>query len=136
MKQYIRLAQEICAYHHCRQTGHSQGMLLHEDNIDKLMHDAPHGSGFNNGTGINLDISHSERLELKTSYHHMNDNGMYVKWTCHNIIIKANLTNDFSIKVTGENYNNIKEYITDIFVDWLEQETELPAIQEQPASST
>lgn len=41
----------------------------------------PHGSGFDNGCKVDLDVSHAEKLVLITAFHHMNESGMYDAWT-------------------------------------------------------
>ena len=51
------------------------------DHIDTLMEQMPSGSGFDNGTSIDLDASHAEKLVFNTSFHHMDEAGDYDGWT-------------------------------------------------------
>jgi hypothetical protein len=89
-----------------------------EDIADKLL---PSGSGFDNGTAIDLEQSKPERLVLSTSFHHMNENGFYTKWTQHEVIITPSLAFDFEIKITGRNHNGIKDYMHEVFDHALRQ---------------
>lgn len=82
---------------------------------DALAKFLPSGSGFDSGTKIDWDKSRSERLVFTTSYHHMNENGMYDGWTDHTVIVSASLPFGIDIRVTGVNRNDIKEYIGETF---------------------
>lgn len=74
----------------------------------------PSGSGFDNGTTIDLERSNLRRLVFNTSFHHMNDAGMYVGWTDHKVTIEANLDGHV-IRVSGPNKRGIKEHIESEF---------------------
>jgi hypothetical protein len=52
---------------------------------------------------------------IDTSFHHMNENGMYDGWTDHQIIITPSFISGFDIRVTGRNMKGIKEYLIDLF---------------------
>lgn len=85
---------------------------------------APSGSGFDCGTTL---LSASEaKLVFSTEYHHMNDVGVYDGWTRHKIIIKASLIDHcgFDMKITGRDRNDIKDYIADLFTDFLTTDVE------------
>jgi hypothetical protein len=86
-----------------------------------LMDSAPSGSGFDNGTTIDK-LSTANRLIFNTSFHHMNEDGYYIYWTSHRVIITPDLTHNFSIRITGKNKRDIKEYIGDEFDYWLNEE--------------
>ncbi len=79
----------------------------------------PHGSGFDNGTTLDLDKSTSEKLIFYTSFHHMDENGGYDGWTDHSIIVTASLVYGFNLRVTGRDRNDIKDYIATRFNDAL-----------------
>jgi len=88
-----------------------------EDRVKEIMQDAPSGSGFDSGTQLD-DKSTPKKLIFNTSYHHMDDDGFYTIWTHHKVII----TPDFrgvDVRVTGKNYNDIKDYIGDVFCNWM-----------------
>jgi hypothetical protein len=79
----------------------------------------PCGSGFDNGTKFNWDESKDNKLVFDTAFHHMNEGGYYDGWTEHKIIITSDLMNDFNVKITGKNHNQIKEYIHSCFSNFV-----------------
>ena len=87
------------------------------DKLEKLVeNNLPSGSGFDSGTEfIENESEWNKKLVFKTSFHHLNENGYYIKWTDHKIIITPRFSG-IDIKVTGQNYNNIKEYISEMFL--------------------
>jgi len=74
----------------------------------------PSGSGFDSGSQIDVGRSRSDKLVLTTSFHHMNDAGYYDGWTNHEVIVKPDW-DGISLRVTGKNWRDIKEYIYDCF---------------------
>lgn len=94
----------------------------HTERIHNLVgNHMPSGSGFDQGTGLDLDASHADKLVFTTSYHHMNDGGMYDGWTEHTVTVTPSF-NGLNIRVSGRNRNDIKEYIRDCFDSALETE--------------
>lgn len=89
-----------------------------EAELDKIMKNAPSGSGFDKGTELD-DSSSSNKLIFNTAFHHMDENGYYDGWTDHKVIITPSFINSFDMRISGRNRNNIKEYISDLFNDWL-----------------
>ena len=87
------------------------------------MDTAPNGSGFDNGTTLVTDESNKNKLVFFTAFHHMNDNGMYIHWTNHKVIITPAF-DGFDMRITGKNFNGIKEYIADVFNAWLNEDVE------------
>lgn len=88
-----------------------------EDRVREIMAGAPSGSGFDSGTTLG-DKSTPKKLIFNTSYHHMDDDGFYIGWTHHKVIITPSF-DGMDIKVTGKNYNDIKDYIGDVFCNWM-----------------
>ena len=113
-KLYQKIASSINALNNCIKTNNTVWIDKHTDNLKDYENLLPSGSGFDSGTNIDIDNSDNKKIVLYTSFHHLNDNGYYVKWTDHKIIIKPSF-NDFDIKITGINYNDIKDYIGDVF---------------------
>lgn len=100
---------------------------LWETRIDWLLaNHMPHGSGFDSDTLFLVGESSSRTLVFMTEFHHMNDVGMYTKWTKHRVVVKADLIYGFNIRVSGQNHNGIKEYIADTFHTALRAEIEFP----------
>jgi len=88
--------------------------------LKSIMRDAPSGSGFDSGTQLSED-SKPDRLIFCVEYHHMNDNGFYDGWTQHKVIVKPSLMHGLDMRVTGRDRNMIKDYIADVFSEWLTQ---------------
>ena len=109
------LACAIVARANCDKSGNSEwgpkwlGRI--EDIAENLL---PSGSGFDNGTTVDLDRSSEKRIVLSTSFHHMNDSGMYDGWTDHDIIVTPAF-DGFDLRVTGRDKRDIKEYIAETF---------------------
>lgn len=91
-----------------------------KDKITEIMAGAPSGSGFDAGTELD-DKSTPKKLIFNTGYHHMNDDGFYVEWTDHAITITPGF-NGLNLIVTGKNRNDIKDYIGDVFWNWLHED--------------
>ena len=100
--------------------------------LDKL----PSGSGWDSGTKLmktvrthdQADISH---FTLYGSFHHMDEGGSYDGWTDHQIIVTADLRSGFTLRITGRNRNDIKDYLHELF-DYVlrEQIHEYKALEE------
>lgn len=119
MQVYQAIASKVEAMRNCNKSGNGEWFTRHHDTIDNILRDyLPSGSGFDAGT--QLDVcehvdSHAERLTFQTSFHHMNENGYYDGWTKHSVIIRPSLSHGFTLRVTGRNRNDIKDYIADAF---------------------
>lgn len=94
-----------------------QANAIHEA-LEKFINTtAPSGSGFDSGTQL-MTVTPS-RLVLRTSFHHLNDGGYYDGWTHHKIIIVAQF-DTYDMRITGKDRNSIKDYIGDMFTQWLD----------------
>ena len=76
----------------------------------------PSGSGFDSGTKLRED-STPEKLRFQADFHHMDENGYYDGWTEHQVIITPCLKYGYSIRITGRNKKQIKDYLYDLFDD-------------------
>jgi len=125
MKRYEKLARLNGARIRCRDTENKEWYDNHSDAIVEMMYEtAPSGSGFDNGTHFNFEQSTGEKLVFEAGYHHMNGDGMYCGWSEHLVKITPSLQFGFNIKVTGQNKNDIKNYIVDVFAEWLDEDIE------------
>jgi len=115
MELYKELAGTIQARLNCIQNKNQDWIQKHEDKISELIDRLPHGSGLDGDNIINLDKSNGEKIIIETSFHHMDENGMYDGWTEHKLIITASLIFGLHIKIIGRDKNNIKEYLHEIF---------------------
>lgn len=107
-----------------RDTSHARHWIGEWESRLKRMEQAlPSGSGVDSGSLILLDDpgtpvgkrSIGNRLVLQTSFHHMNDAGMYTCWTEHNVIVTPSLQFGIELRVTGRDRNDIKEYLRELF---------------------
>lgn len=91
-----------------------------DNTLAELVKDClPHGSGFDNGTTFNEELSTDSKMVFDTQYHHMVD-GSYMKWTDHRITVRASFTTGLDVSVAGSNYRQIKEYMAEVFADVLQ----------------
>lgn len=84
--------------------------------IDRITREVlPTGSGFDSGTTVGVDLSTANCLVLHTSFHHMNEHGMYDGWTEHTLRVRPTFDGSVRITISGKNRNEIKDYIHDVF---------------------
>lgn len=125
-KLYQHFARKLSAIANCKAHGNKEDWIdRHTDAIAQLSDLLPSGSGFDRGTTLLQPESNPERLVFSADFHHMDDGGYYCGWTEHTVIVTPSLAFGFTLKVTGRDKRNIKEYITDIFHHVLSGEYEL-----------
>lgn len=123
-KLYQAIAQTFQAYLNCLKEGNSW-QDKHAERIENLVSEyMPSGSGFDCGTNFDWGQSRKDRLVFNTAFHHMDEMGGYIGWSDHSVIVTPSLTFDIDIRVTGKDYDGIKEYIGDIFHDALMEDVE------------
>ena len=123
---YKRLANLIVAIKNCKDAGNDEWEHKHAAHLVSLVEKyLPSGSGFDNGTTLDMVLSSDLLLRFRTAFHHMNDNGMYIYWTEHVINVKPNLACGFGLHISGNNKRNIKEHIHDVFYNCLSEEVEV-----------
>ncbi len=114
---YSELASTVDAMRRCEKNPVQYGdwATKHTNRISELVRDyLPSGSGFDNGTSIDLEASHAEKLVFQTSFHHMDSDGYYCGWTDHTVTVTPSF-NGMNIRVSGRDRNEIKDYIADAF---------------------
>lgn len=122
-KLYIDIASTIAARLNCLNgQGSEEWLKKHEEQLRIYEAELPSGSGFDSGSHIDLERSQPERIYFTTSYHHMNENGMYDGWTEHSVVMTPSLQFGYSLHITGKNRNDIKEYIHQAFAAVLDTE--------------
>lgn len=122
MKVYQKLASPVGALKRCQERNNEEWVDRHQDTIDELMQGAPSGSGVDSGTELLIPQCGDERIVLSCDYHHMDDNGMYSGWTHHQISVTPSFVGGFTLKISGPNRNQIKDYLGDLFHQWLDQD--------------
>lgn len=134
MKLYQYIARNLETWVESDHTGHSEAARERAKKaVKELM---PSGSGIDNGTKLNLVKSTGDKLVFDVGFHHMNDAGYYIRWTHHQVVVKPSLAHEFDLKLTGRDFNGIKEYLGDIYHEALAQEVSSDTIAKWYAKST
>lgn len=123
VKLYSELAAVIQARANCMLADTPSKIEWRErwtDRINELAKLLPSGSGFDEGTTVDVDASHGEKLVLHTAFHHMNDSG-FMEWTRHTVTVTPSFSG-INIRISGRNRNDIKEYMYDTFHQDLTQD--------------
>jgi hypothetical protein len=114
-KVYQALASKLTAYRNCQKSGNRVFEINHHHSILEMVSEKlPSGSGFDNGTEFDMELSGDNRLVFHTDFHHMNDAGYYDGWTKHTVTIRPSFSG-FDMTISGPNRNDIKDYIADAF---------------------
>ena len=112
---YRLLASLMEARENCARSGNTTWLFRHTARIASLCEEyLPCGAGLDDTT-FDIEASSPNKLVIHTSFHHMNEHGVYDGWTDHNIIVKACLAHGLTISVGGSNRDMIKEYLHEIF---------------------
>ncbi len=121
-KLYRLIASTVAARQNCWRVGNYEWVEKHTTLLHLLEDLLPSGSGVDSGTAIDGMKSGENRLVLYTSFHHKDESGGDDGWTKHTITVKPSLSRELRITVSGENRNEIKEYLADLFEHTLTQE--------------
>lgn len=78
----------------------------------------PSGSGIDCGTKISPE-SKPDKIILVCEYHRMDKAGGYSGWTTYKIIITPDLRWGFNLKIVGKDHDGLKEYLYDIYFEYL-----------------
>lgn len=120
---YRRLASLLQAARNCDAAKNAEWAARHRNTIrDLVKQHMPEGSGFDSGTELDEDASTPEKLVFTTSFHHMNDGGMYDGWTEHKVTVTPSLAFGYELRVSGRDRNGIKDYIAETFGHALDTE--------------
>lgn len=74
----------------CAKSGNTEWFLRHTAELLGIVEERlPSGSGVDNGTEIDLELSCNDRgaLYFPFGFHHMDQNGVYCGWTKHTAIV-------------------------------------------------
>lgn len=113
---YSRLATLCDAALRCAKTGNDEWRERHTEKVTTLVREhMPSGSGFDNGTVLDSDLSTGEKLVFHTSFHHMDEHGGYDGWTDHTVTVRGSLMHGFTMTISGRDRNDIKEYVHECF---------------------
>lgn len=103
------------AYQNCLASKNTEWKEKHEERIEKILENLPHGSGIDAGCKFSWEDSTSEKLVFTFGFHHMDTNGYYDGWTDHKLTIRPSFLFEYDMKISGRNRNQIKEYLYDLF---------------------
>jgi hypothetical protein len=125
-KLYQRLATLVQARETCAKNDNKEWHERHTIAAEALVRaHMPRGSGFDNGTHLDLGESTTDKLVFRTAFHHMDANGFYDGWTEHKVIVRPSLQFDFYIRITGLNRDGVwKDYAHESFDLALRQEVQ------------
>lgn len=113
---YQKLASICDAAIHCKNHDNELWEQKHIERACKLVADnLPCGGGFDNGTQLDFDKSHQNRLVFTTAFHHMDESGGYDGWTEHEVSVSASLRDGIKVVVHGWDRDQIKDYIAECF---------------------
>jgi hypothetical protein len=125
-KLYQHFARRLGAIKNCKSHSNSETALeRHVEALEKLSELLPSGSGFDSGTELLQPESTQDRLVFSANFHHIDEGGYYCGWSEHTVIVTPSLVFGFTLKVTGRDKRNIKDYIADTFHHVLSGEYEL-----------
>lgn len=113
------IASRLEARENCRKANNQEWLIKHEDAAREAVSMLPHGSGIDGDTVLDLDASKPDRLVIHLSFHHMDSNGFYDGWTDHSLIVTPSLAHGFNLRITGQNRNEIKDYLAELMQDAL-----------------
>lgn len=125
------LATTLQAIEYCEQKGMKKARDQHDERFEKVMRDtAPSGSGIDAGTkffGHRMERGGVvTKIAFEVGFHHMDENGFYDGWTHHQVVVWPTF-DGISVAVTGRDRNDIKEYLREVYYNWLTSEApELP----------
>lgn len=99
-------------------------LYYRSDDVERTIHQLndllPSGSGFDNGTIIDMDCKNPfQKFDLVTCFHHMDGNGYYAGWNDYTVTVKACMLSGFSLHIKGRDYNGFKEYAYEMFDELL-----------------
>ena len=112
------LSIAIEARHNCetREPRNEEWFVRWTERIEQLCKEfMPCGSGIDNGTTIDLERSHADKLVFNTHYHHMNEGGYYDGWTDHTVTVTPSLSRAYHIRIGGRDRSQIKDHLHEEF---------------------
>ena len=128
-KLYENIANALLALRNCEKSGNTEWLNIWRERLELDLRDIlPSGSGFDCGSKLDIEASKPNRLVFHTEYHHMDEGGFYAGWTKHAIIVTPSLAQGFDVRITGQDRNQIKDYIGIEFAYALNKEHEWESV--------
>jgi hypothetical protein len=114
------LASALEALGNCERSGNTEWATKHEATIDRIMGEAPSGSGIDNGTVLDDDTtsaSGGKRIVFNVAFHRMNEHGGYDGWRNYRVTIRPTF-DGIDVAVTGRGDETTKDYLADVYRCW------------------
>lgn len=108
----------------CVKSNNQHWETVHGFVLQRLLDLLPSGSGIDSGTKLLEDKSSTDKLVFQADFHHMDEHGYYDGWTEHQVIVKPSLQFGITIRITGRDRNQIKDYLLDLFHECLQEEVD------------
>jgi hypothetical protein len=115
------LATKLQARATCEKVNNAEWFAKHTQEIERIMREAPSGSGIDKGIHLVVGRSSEKQLVFSFSYHHMNDGGMYTDWTEYIAFVRPAF-GGLNVAVRGENRLGLTDHLHEIFSYWLQEE--------------
>jgi hypothetical protein len=119
---YKEIASILIAISNCaRNMPHTEGAptiwaQIWPNVLDDIIKEyLPSGSGIDNGTKLDIEKSNRDRLVFNIAFHCMDSNGYYAGWRDYVLTVKPSLPFDIDLKITGRDYNGLKDYLYEIY---------------------
>jgi hypothetical protein len=107
---YQEIASLIQARINCAKANNGEWLSHHSDTLKMLCKRfLPSGSGIDDGVRLDDTESTPEKLVFYFSYHHMDENGYYGRWSDYVLTVKPSLTESISLRIIGKNHKQIKD---------------------------
>ncbi len=114
---YQRMAQTAEAHNNCVRSGNVEWQIRHEEALNDMLNELPHGSGIDGTYSIDAGYCNADKIEFFCQYQAMNENGMYDGWIDYKVKVMASLAHGYKLSITGNfgNRQDIKEYLYDVY---------------------
>jgi len=128
-KVYQELASRILAQNNCTENDNLEWEERHGNVITYIVENyIPRGSGISEIEEI--DITTHEKITFKSSYHLMDQNGMYDGWVEYKVVVKPSLVFGITVDVIGHfsqkggkySHLKLKNYLIEIYDSYLQKE--------------
>jgi len=122
-KMYAEFARTLAAYLGCSKHNNHEWAAHWEEKLSDLHRYLPHGSGIDAGVKLNVDKSTpGKKLVFDSSYHRMNEVGMYDGWVPFRVIVKPCLMYGARVRVAGRMDADLRDYLEELFTEALHAE--------------
>lgn len=110
-----QLSSKFQAFKNCVACNNVEWKDKHEDSINDMLELLPSGSGLDAGVKFDWVKSTKDKLIFNFEFHHMNENGYYDGCTSHKLILTPSFAFGYDVRITGNDRNGIKEYLSQLF---------------------